>query len=163
MAGRIDYILLFRWLVGLGIDADVRHPAVFFMTRCLLGGRYAQELLAGMTLEPDVWGRSRGGLTTTISAGRCERLAEPDRGAGSRRTRATDMLEAASTDQVLLVDRVQDSGSLRQALAVRGAWTNIKPGFNRMDVPAFGAFLDRYRNLVDHLFNTFTHRRSVAI
>src|SRR3546814_3631004 len=61
------------------------------------------------------------------SAGRCERLAESDRVAGSRRTRAADMFDATSTDQLLLVDRVHDSGSLRQALAVRGAWTNIKP------------------------------------
>src|SRR3546814_5975528 len=56
------------------------------------------------------------------SAGRCERLAESDRVAGSRRTRAADMFDATSTDQLLLVDRVHDSGSLRQALAVRGAW-----------------------------------------
>src|SRR3546814_9928449 len=45
------------------------------------------------------------------SAGRCERLAESDRVAGSRRTRAADMFDATSPDQLLLVDRVHDSRS----------------------------------------------------
>src|SRR3546814_18260289 len=92
------------------------------------------------------------------SAGRCERLAESDRVAGSRRTRAADMFDATSTDQLLLVDRVHDSGSLRQALAVRGAWPNIQPRTNRMDIPVFCVFRYRYRNLVDYFFTKLEER-----
>src|SRR3546814_12523323 len=87
------------------------------------------------------------------SAGRCERLAESDRVAGPRRTRAADMFDATSTDHLLLVDRVHDSGSLRQALAVRGAWTNIKPSSNRMDIPISCDFCYRNRYLFDILLH----------
>jgi transposase len=65
-------------------------------------------------------------------------------------------------DQVLLADRAYDSDALRQTLAERGAWANIKPMPNRINIPAFSAFLYRYRNLVERFFNKIKHFRAVA-
>ena len=50
---------------------------------------------------------------------------------------------------------------LREDLAARGAWANIKP-MHRRNVPAFCAFLYRYRNLVERFFNKLKHFRAVA-
>ena len=51
---------------------------------------------------------------------------------------------------------------LRQSLAARGAWANVKPMPNRRNKPAFSAFLYRYRNLVERFFNKLKHFRAVA-
>ena len=47
-------------------------------------------------------------------------------------------------------------------MSARGAWANIKPMPNRKNVPAFSAFLYRYRNLVERFFNRLKHFRAVA-
>ena len=52
--------------------------------------------------------------------------------------------------------------ALRQSLNERGAWANVKPMPSRMNIPAFSAFLYRYRNLVERFFNKLKHFRAVA-
>ncbi|MCR4283012.1 MAG: transposase, partial [Bauldia sp.] len=75
---------------------------------------------------------------------------------------ACDMLEALSEGQILLADRAYDSDALRQSLAERGAWANVKPMPNRKNIPAFSTFLYRYRNFVERFFNKLKHFRAVA-
>ncbi len=75
---------------------------------------------------------------------------------------AADMLEGLGEGQILLADRAYDSDALRAALNERGAWGNIKPMPGRVNVPAFSAFLYRYRNLVERFFNKLKHFRAVA-
>lgn len=74
---------------------------------------------------------------------------------------ARDMLDALIEGQILLADRAYDSDEIRQSLAERGAWANIKPMPNRKNVPAFSAFLYRYRNLVERFFNKACPREGV--
>ena len=69
-----------------------------------------------------------------------------------------DMLDEIGQDQVLLADRAYDSDALRQALASRGAWACVKPMPRRVNIPAFSAFLYRYRNLVERFFGHFQQR-----
>jgi hypothetical protein len=64
---------------------------------------------------------------------------------------AADMLDTVGPGQILLADRAYDSDALRQSLADRGAWANIKPISQRLRVPAFSPYLYRFRNLVDLL------------
>ncbi len=111
-------------------------------------------------------GRSRGGLTTKIHAlvdanGLPITLKLTEGQAHDGRS-AADMLGEIGDDQVLLADRAYDSDALRQSLADRGAWANIKPMPNRKNIPAFSAFLYRYRNLVERFFNKLKHFRAVA-
>ena len=111
-------------------------------------------------------GRSRGGLTTKIHAlvdanGMPIALKLTEGQAHDGRS-AVDMLSDIGTDQVLLADRAYDSDALRQTLAERGAWANIKPMPNRVNVPAFSTFLYRYRNLVERFFNKLKHFSAVA-
>ncbi|SRR5436305_1751417 len=111
-------------------------------------------------------GRSRGGLTTKIHAlvdanGMPIALKLTEGQAHDGRS-AADMLGDIGEDQVLLADRAYDSDALRQALAERGAWANIKPMPNRVNVPAFSSFLYRYRNLVERFFSKLKHFRAVA-
>jgi transposase len=75
---------------------------------------------------------------------------------------AGDMLDEIGPDQILLADRADDSDALRESLAARGGWANIKPVANRIDPPAFSAFLYRYRNLVERFFNKLKHFRAIA-
>jgi transposase len=72
------------------------------------------------------------------------------------------MLDALIEGQILLADRAYDSDEIRQSLAERGEWANIKPMPNRKNVPVFSAFLYRYRNLVERFFNKIKHYRAVA-
>ena len=72
------------------------------------------------------------------------------------------MLDEIGQDQVLLADRAYDSDALRQVLASRGAWACVKPMPRRVNIPAFSAFLYRYRNLVERFFNKLKHFRAVA-
>ena len=111
-------------------------------------------------------GRSRGGLTTKIHAlvdaeGLPIALKLTEGQAHDGRS-AEDMLEQMQAGQILLADRAYDSDAMRQALAKRGAWANVKPMPNRKNVPAFSAFLYRYRNLVERFFNKLKHYRAVA-
>jgi transposase len=111
-------------------------------------------------------GRSRGGLTTKIHA-----LVDADglpialkltEGQAHDGRSAADMLDNLSAGQILLGDRAYDSDGLRQSLAGRGAWANVKPMPNRKNVPAFSAYLYRQRNAVERFFNKIKHYRGVA-
>ena len=111
-------------------------------------------------------GRSRGGLTTKIHA-----LVDADglpialkltEGQAHDGRSAADMLDNLSAGQILLGDRAYDSDGLRQSLAGRGAWANVKPMPNRINVPAFSAYLYRQRNAVERFFNKIKHYRGVA-
>jgi len=111
-------------------------------------------------------GRSRGGLTTKIHAlvdaeGLPIALKLTEGQAHDGRS-AVDMLGSIQAGQVLLGDRAYDSEGLRQTLAERGAWANVKPMPNRRRIPAFSRFLYRYRNLVERFFNKLKHFRGVA-
>jgi transposase len=111
-------------------------------------------------------GRSRGGLTTKIHAlvdanGNAIALKLTEGQAHDGRS-ARDMLDDISAGQTLLADRAYDSDALRETLADRGAWANVKPMPRRVNVPAFSPFLYRYRNLVERFFSKIKHFRAVA-
>jgi transposase len=111
-------------------------------------------------------GRSRGGLTTKIHAlvdanGNPITLKLTEGQAHDGRS-AADMLDDIGQGQILLADRAYDSDALRQQLADQGAWANVKPMPNRVNIPAFSPFLYRYRNLVERFFNKIKHFRAVA-
>jgi transposase len=111
-------------------------------------------------------GRSRGGLTTKIHAlvdanGNPIALKLTEGQAHDGRS-ASDMLEGLGEGQILLADRAYDSDALRDSLAERGAWANVKPMPNRVTIPPFSPFLYRYRNLVERFFNKIKHFRAVA-
>ena len=72
------------------------------------------------------------------------------------------MLDDLEPGQILLADRAYDSDALRERLTKQAAWANIKPMPNRVNIPAFSAFLYRYRNLVERFFNTIKHFRAIA-
>jgi transposase len=111
-------------------------------------------------------GRSRGGLTTKIHAlvdasGLPIALKLTEGQAHDGRS-AQDMLETVDAGQILLADRAYDSDALRETLAQRGAWANIRAMPGRKTKPAFSPFLYRYRNLVERFFNKLKHFRAVA-
>ena len=111
-------------------------------------------------------GRSRGGLTTKIhalvDANGLPILLKLTEGQAHDGPPAMEMLSAMSKGQVLLADRAYDSDALRQSLAARGAWANIKPKSNRIRTLPFSAFLYKERNLVERLFNKLKHFRAIA-
>ena len=47
------------------------------------------------------------------------------------------MSNSVGPGQVLLADRGYDSDALRQILADRGAWANVKPMPGRVNIPVF--------------------------
>jgi transposase len=111
-------------------------------------------------------GRSRGGLTTKIHAlvdanGLPVALKLTEGQAHDGRS-AADMLGNIGAGQILLADRAYDSDGLRNELAERGAWANVKPLARRINVPVFSRFLYRYRSLVERFFNKLKHFRAVA-
>ena len=111
-------------------------------------------------------GRSRGGLTTKIHAlvdanGLPVSLKLTEGQAHDGRS-AADMLDTVGPGQILLADRAYDSDALRTTMTERGAWANVKPMPNRVNVPAFSSFLYRYRNLVERFFNKLKHFRAIA-
>jgi transposase len=111
-------------------------------------------------------GRSRGGLTTKIHAlvdanGNPIALKLTEGQAHDGKS-AADMLNRIGPGQTLLADRAYDSDALRQALAQRGAWANVKPMPGRVNIPAFSPFLYRFRNLVERFFNKLKHFRAIA-
>ena len=75
--------------------------------------------------------------------------------------RAADMVETVEAGQILLADRAYDSDALRQTLAARSAWANVKPTSRRREKSACSAFLYRYRNLVERFFSKLKHFRAV--
>ena len=86
-------------------------------------------------------GRSRGGLTTKIHAvvdvnGNAISLKLTEGQAHDGRS-AADMLDTVGEGQILLADRAYDSDALRAAMTDRGAWANIKPMPQRVNVPVF--------------------------
>ena len=111
-------------------------------------------------------GRSRGGLTTKIhalvDANGLPVVLKLSPGQAHDGTSAADMLDTIRPGQILLADRAYDSDGLRNSLAERGAWANVKPMPRRVNVPAFSQFLYRYRNLVERFFNKIKHFRAVA-
>jgi len=111
-------------------------------------------------------GRSRGGLTTKIHAvvdanGNPITLKLTAGQAHDGRS-ATDMLDTVGPGQILLADRAYDSDAMRQSLAERGAWANVKPMPGRKRIPAFSPYLYRFRNLVERFFNKIKHYRAIA-
>lgn len=111
-------------------------------------------------------GRSRGGLTTNIHAvvdanGNPITLKLSEGQAHDGRS-AADLLDTVQTGQILLADRGYDSDALRKKMAERGAWANIKPMPNRVNVPSFSPWLYRYRNLVERFFSKLKHFRAIA-
>ena len=111
-------------------------------------------------------GRSRGGLTTKIhavvDANGNPIVLKLSAGQAHDGRNATDMLDSVGAGQILLADRGYDSDALRATLHGRGAWGNIKPMPNRVNVPAFSPWLYRYRNLVERFFNKLKHFRAIA-
>jgi transposase len=63
---------------------------------------------------------------------------------------------------ILLADRAYDSDRLREDLAAKGAWANVRPMPHRVNSPSFSAWLYRLRNLVERFFNKLKHYRAVA-
>ena len=111
-------------------------------------------------------GRSRGGLTTKIHAvvdanGNPITLKLSEGQAHDGRS-AVDLLDTVQPGQILLADRGYDSDALRKKMAERGAWANIKPMPNRVNVPSFSPWLYRYRNLVERFFSKLKHFRAIA-
>jgi transposase len=111
-------------------------------------------------------GRSRGGLTTKIHA-----LVDAEglpivlkltEGQAHDGRSAADMLETLTDGTILLADRAYDSNLLRETLAERGAWANVKPMPNRVEALAFSTWLYRDRNLVERFFSKLKHFRAVA-
>ena len=111
-------------------------------------------------------GRSRGGLTTKIHAlvdamGRPIRLKLTEGQAHDGRS-AADMFDTIEAGDILLADRAYDSDELRDKLAARGAWGNIRPMPNRVRHPVFSPWVYRQRNAVERFFNKLKHFRAVA-
>jgi transposase len=111
-------------------------------------------------------GRSRGGLTTKIHA-----LVDADglpialkltEGQAHDGRSAEDMLGGIGEGQILIADRAYDSDRLRDDLAGRGAWANVRPMPRRKRCPAFSQFLYRLRNQAERFFNKAKHFRGVA-
>ena len=111
-------------------------------------------------------GRSRGGLTTKIhalvDANGLPILLKLTPGQAHDGQSAADMFDGLGQGQILLADRGYDSDALRARLARQGAWGNIKPMPNRVNLPSFSAYLHRFRNLVERFFNKLKHFRAVA-
>ncbi len=104
-------------------------------------------------------GRSRGGLTTKIHA-LVDANGNPDRAQAHSKAKpsdgksASDLLKRLGAGQTLLADRAYDSDApARGSLSAARRLGNIKPMPGRVNIPAFSAFLYRYRNLVERFFN----------
>src|SRR5690242_7080719 len=92
-------------------------------------------------------GRSRGGLTTKIhalvDANGLPIAIKLTEGQAHDGRSAADMLDGVLTGQILLADRAYDSNALRETMAARGAWANIRPMAHGVKPPVFSAFLYR--------------------
>lgn len=111
-------------------------------------------------------GRSRGGLTTKIhalvDANRLPVKFKLTEGQANDGRSAQDMLGDIGEGQILLADRAYGSDAMREALAERGAWANVRTMPNRIRMPAFSKFLYRYRNVVERFFSKIKHYRATA-
>lgn len=111
-------------------------------------------------------GRSRGGLTTKIhalvDANGLPLVLKLTPGQAHDGRSASDMLDTVGPGQILLADRAYDSDGLRQALAERGAFANIKPMPGRVNIPAFSPLLYGLRNVVERFFSKIKHFRAIA-
>jgi transposase len=90
-------------------------------------------------------GRSRGGLTTKIhalvDAAGLPIILKLTEGQAHDGQSAKDMLDSLTDGTILLADRAYDSNLLRDTLAARGAWANVKPMPHRLKPPAFSTWL----------------------
>ena len=111
-------------------------------------------------------GRSRGGLTTKIhalvDANGLPIALKLTEGQAHDAPPAIELVADIGPGQILLADRAYDTDALRDSLAARGAWANVKPKTNRTRTLAFSAFLYKERNLVERFFNKLKHFRGVA-
>jgi len=111
-------------------------------------------------------GRSRGGLTTKIhalvDANGLPVALKLTEGQAHDGVSAADMLETLGEGQILLADRAYDSDRLRQTLAERGAFANVRPMTGRKRTLPFSPWLYRQRNLVERFFSKLKHYRAVA-
>ncbi len=111
-------------------------------------------------------GRSRGGLTTKIhalvdAAGLPISLKLTEGQAHDGRS-AKDMFSTLRAGNILLADRAYDSDALRQMMAERGVWANIRAMPHRLDPPVFSTWVYKQRNAVERFFNKLKHFRAVA-
>jgi transposase len=111
-------------------------------------------------------GRSRGGLTTKIHAlvdaeGRPIRIALTP-GQAHDGTAADTLLNDLKPGAILLADKAYDSNAIRQQAQEQDVWANIPPKSNRKGSFVFSAFLYRYRNLVERIFNKLKQYRGIA-
>jgi transposase len=111
-------------------------------------------------------GRSRGGLTTKIHAlvdaeGRPIRL-KLTQGQAHDGLSARDMLDSLGAGTTLIADRAYDANWLREAMAERGVWANVKPLATRKAVFPFSSWVYRQRNAVERFFNKLKHFRAIA-
>lgn len=111
-------------------------------------------------------GRSRGGLTTKIhalvDAAGLPILLKLTEGQAHDGRSAVDMFNTVQSGTILLADRAYDSNALRQSMADRGAWANIRAMPHRLDPPVFSAWVYKQRNAVERFFNKLKHFRAVA-
>lgn len=111
-------------------------------------------------------GRSRGGLTTKIhalvDANGLPIVLKLTPGQAHDGRSAADMLDTVGEHHILLADRAYDSDALRNWLAARGAFANVKPMPRRRCVPPFSPSLYRARNLIERFFNKIKHFRAIA-
>ena len=111
-------------------------------------------------------GRSRGGLTTKLHA-LVDAMGLPialklTEGQAHDGRSAEDMFDTVRAGTIVLADRAYDSNALRERLAERGAWANIRAMPHRIDPPAFSGWLYRQRNAVERFFNILKRFRAVA-
>jgi len=111
-------------------------------------------------------GRSRGGLTTKIHA-LVDAMGLPialklTEGQAHDGRSAVDMVDTLQAGNILLADRAYDSNALREKLAERGVWGNIRAMPNRLEPPAFNRWLYKQRNAIERFFNKLKHFRAIA-
>ena len=111
-------------------------------------------------------GRSRGGLTTKlhalVDAKGLPIALKLTAGQAHDGRSAEDMFDTVRAGTIVLADRAYDSNALRERLAGRGAWANIRAMPHRVDPPPFSGWLYRQRNAVERFFNKLKHFRAVA-
>ena len=75
---------------------------------------------------------------------------------------AEDIFDTEQAGNILLADRAYDSNALRERLAERGGWRNIRAMPHHLDRPAFSHTLYKKCNAVDRFFNKLKHLRAVS-
>ena len=112
--------------------------------------------MARFDLSDFEWSVNRSLLPNRPHGRRKKRPADPveinGRPAHDGRS-AADMFDSIKASNIFLADRTYDSNDLRDWLAERGAWGNIRPMPTRLNSPAFSKWLYRQRNAVERFFN----------